>query len=86
LLKASQPTFISQQGIFIHMNTTRILDQLLDNNPNRYELVLKVAQRAKQIKNETRDQQRATNAVIQALQMVAAEGDGTIFISSDYKI
>ena len=68
------------------MNTTRILDQLLDNNPNRYELVLKVAQRAKQIKNETRDQQRATNAVIQALQMVAAEGDGTIFISSDYKI
>jgi DNA-directed RNA polymerase omega subunit len=67
------------------MSTTRILDHLLEKNPNRYELVLKVAQRAKQIKNETREQQRATNAVIQALQMVAAEGDGTIFISSDFK-
>jgi DNA-directed RNA polymerase subunit K/omega len=63
------------------MSTTRILDQLLDNHPNRYELVLKVAQRAKQIKNETREQHKATNAVIQALQMVAAEGDGTILIS-----
>ena len=69
------------------MSTTRILDQLLEKHPNRYELVLKVAQRAKQIKQETRDQQKATNAVIQALQMVAAEGDGTIFISpSDYKL
>ena len=69
------------------MSTTRILDQLLKDNVNRYELVLRVAQRAKQIKNETRDQQKATNAVIQALQMVAAEGDGTILIStSDYKM
>jgi DNA-directed RNA polymerase subunit K/omega len=63
------------------MSTTRILDQLLENHNNRYELVLKVAQRAKQIKNETKDQHKATNAVIQALQMVAAEGDGTILIS-----
>ncbi|MBX9879230.1 MAG: DNA-directed RNA polymerase subunit omega [Candidatus Obscuribacterales bacterium] len=63
------------------MNTTRILDRLLDKHENRYELVLKVAQRAKQIKNETREQQKVTNAVIQALQMVAAEGDGTILIS-----
>lgn len=63
------------------MSTTRILDQLLDQHPNRYELVLKVAQRAKQIKNETREQHKATNAVIQALQMVAAEDDGTILIS-----
>lgn len=63
------------------MSTTRILDQLLEKYPNRYELVLKVAQRAKQIKNETREQHRVTNAVIQALQMVAAEGDGTILIS-----
>jgi DNA-directed RNA polymerase subunit K/omega len=69
------------------MSTTRILDQLLDKDTNRYELVLKVAQRAKQIKNETRDQHKATNAVIQALQMVAAEGDGTILISpSGYAI
>lgn len=68
------------------MSTTRILDQLLEKYPNRYELVLKVAQRAKQIKNETREQQKATNAVIQALQMVAAEGDGTILISpSEYR-
>ncbi len=63
------------------MSTTRTLDQLLENFPNRYELVLKVAQRAKQIKIETREQTKATNAVIQALQMVAAEGDGTILIS-----
>lgn len=63
------------------MNTTRILDQLLQHTINRYELVLKVAQRAKQIKAEMRDQPKATNAVIQALQMVAAEGDGTILIS-----
>lgn len=64
------------------MSTTRILDQLLDKETNRYELVLKVAQRAKQIKTETRDQHKATNAVIQALHLVAAEGDGTIMIST----
>lgn len=63
------------------MSTTRILDQLLEDHSNRYELVLKVAQRAKQIKSESKDQLKATNAVIQALQMVAAEGDGTILIS-----
>ncbi|MBZ0187563.1 MAG: DNA-directed RNA polymerase subunit omega [Candidatus Obscuribacterales bacterium] len=63
------------------MSTTNILDQLLDENTNRYELVLKVAQRAKQIKTESREQAKTTNAVIQALQMVAAEGDGTILIS-----
>jgi DNA-directed RNA polymerase subunit K/omega len=63
------------------MSTTRILDQLLKENVNRYELVLRVAQRAKQIKNETREQHKTANAVIQALQMVAAEGDGTILIS-----
>ena len=69
------------------MSTTNILDQILDENTNRYELVLKVAQRAKQIKNESREQAKTTNAVIQALQMVAAEGDGTIFISpSGYQI
>lgn len=69
------------------MSTTRILDQLLDQYPNRYELVLKVAQKAKQIKHETRDQSRVTNPVIQALQMVAAENDGTILISpGDYLI
>lgn len=69
------------------MSTTNILDQILDENTNRYELVLKVAQRAKQIKNESREQAKTTNAVIQALQMVAAEGDGTILISpSGYQI
>lgn len=69
------------------MSTTNILDQILDENTNRYELVLKVAQRAKQIKTESRDQAKTTNAVIQALQMVAAEGDGTILISpSGYQI
>ncbi|MBK9142264.1 MAG: DNA-directed RNA polymerase subunit omega [Candidatus Obscuribacterales bacterium] len=69
------------------MSTTNILDQLLDENTNRYELVLKVAQRAKQIKNESREQAKTTNAVIQALQMVAAEGDGTILISpSGYQL
>ena len=69
------------------MSTTRILDQLMDSHPNRYELVLKVAQRAKAIKTESRDQHKATNAVIQALQMVAAEDDGTILISpSGYQI
>ncbi len=69
------------------MSTTRILDHLFEKYPNRYELVLKVAHRAKQIKNECRDQQHTTNEVIQALQMVAAEGDGTIFISpaSNYR-
>lgn len=70
------------------MSTTNILDQILDDNTNRYELVLKVAARAKQIKNDSRDQQmQTTNAVIQALQMVAAEGDGTILISpSGYQL
>ena len=63
------------------MSTTRILDQLLKENVNRYDLVLKVAQRAKVIKTESREQAKTANAVIQALQMVAAEGDGTILIS-----
>ncbi len=63
------------------MNTTRILDQLLNKDTNRYELVLKVAQKAKQIKNETSESHKTTNAVIQALQMVAAEDDGMILIS-----
>jgi DNA-directed RNA polymerase subunit K/omega len=63
------------------MNTTRILDQLLGKDTNRYELVLKVAQKAKQIKNETSESHKTTNAVIQALQMVAAEDDGMILIS-----
>lgn len=76
-----------QRHLGLQMSTTRILDQLLDKDTNRYELVLKVAQRAKQIKNETRDQHKATNAVIQALQMVAAENDGNILISpSGYAI
>ncbi len=64
------------------MSTTNILDQLLDESTNRYELVLRVAQRAKQIKNESREQHKTVNSVIQALQMVAAEGDGTILIST----
>jgi DNA-directed RNA polymerase subunit K/omega len=77
----------TQRHLGLQMSTTRILDQLLDKDTNRYELVLKVAQRAKQIKNETRDQHKATNAVIQALQMVAAENDGNILISpSGYAI
>ena len=63
------------------MSTTVILNQLLKDGVNRYELVLRVAQRAKQIKTETREQHKSVNAVIQALQMVAAEGDGTILIS-----
>ena len=63
------------------MSTTVSLDQLLKDGVNRYELVLRVAQRAKQIKTETREQHKSVNAVIQALQMVAAEGDGTILIS-----
>ena len=63
------------------MSTTRILDQLLKENVNRYDLVLKVAQRAKVIETESREQAKTANAVIQALQMVAAEGDGTILIS-----
>ncbi len=79
--------YVRQRHLGLQMSTTRILDQLLDKDTNRYELVLKVAQRAKQIKNETRDQHKATNAVIQALQMVAAENDGNILISpSGYAI
>ncbi len=68
------------------MSTTHILDQLLTEDVNLYELVLKVSQKAKQIKSETRELPKNANAVIQALQMVAAEGDGTILISnSGYK-
>jgi len=63
------------------MSTTRILDQLLKKVHNRYELVFEGGTTRQANQNETLDQPKATNAVIQALQMVAAEGDGTILIS-----
>lgn len=54
----------------------KLTAELLHESENKYELVLKVAQLAKQIKDETKNQEGTTNAVIQSLQEIAAQRDG----------
>jgi len=60
----------------------KLLGELLEEADNRYDLVLKVAALAKQIKDETREIQHTTNPVIQALQEIAAQRDGTLLVDS----
>jgi DNA-directed RNA polymerase subunit K/omega len=62
------------------MNT--LLADLLDQASNKYELVLKVAALAKQIKDETRNMEGTTNPVLQALQEIAAQNDGMLLVNS----
>ena len=62
------------------MSMNKILSDLFEEADNRYELVLKVAQLAKQIKEETKELEGTTNPVIQSLQEIAAQRDGTLLV------
>lgn len=58
----------------------KAFSELIDKAENKYDLVLKVASLAKQIKDETRDLEGTTNCVIQALQEIAAQNDGMMLV------
>lgn len=64
------------------MSMNKLLGDLLEEADNRYELILKVSQLAKQIKDETKELEGTTNPVIQALQEIAAQRDGTLLVDS----
>ena len=65
------------------MTIIKLLGDLLEEAENRYDLVLKVADLAKQIKDETKEiEGGTTNPVIQALQEIAAQRDGTLLVDS----
>ena len=61
---------------------SRLMGDLMGEAGNKYDLVLRVAQLAKQIKEETRGTEQTTNPVIQALQEIAAQRDGTLLVDS----
>ena len=60
----------------------RLLGDLLENADNRFDLVLEVSKLAKQIKDETKELEGTTNPIIQALQEMAAQSDGTMLFSA----
>ena len=60
----------------------RLLGELIDNSDNRFDLVLEVSKLAKQIKEETKELEGTTNPIIQALQEIAAQTDGTMLFST----
>lgn len=60
----------------------KLLSDLLEEAENRYDLVLRVSGLAKQIKEETKELEGTTNPVIQALQEIAAQRDGTLLVDS----
>ena len=64
------------------MSINKLLGDLLEEAENRYELVLRVSGLAKQIKDETKELEGTTNPVIQALQEIAAQRDGTLLVDS----
>ena len=62
------------------MTMNKLLSDLIEEAGNKYELVLKVSSLAKQIKDETKEADGTTNPVIQALQEIAAQRDGTLLV------
>lgn len=62
------------------MSMNRLLSDLLEEAENKYDLVLRVAQLAKQIKDETKELEGTTNPVIQALQELSAQRDGMLLV------
>ena len=64
------------------MSINKTLSDLLEDSQNRYETVLEVALLAKQIKDETKEHPGTTNPVIQAVQEIAAQSDGTLLVNS----
>ena len=64
------------------MSISQTQSDLLESAENKYEAVLYIAQLAKQIKDETKELQGTTNPVIQAIQEIAAQNDGTLLVNS----
>ena len=64
------------------MTINKLLSDLLEESENRYDLVLRIAQLAKQIKEETKEIEGTTNPVIQSIQEIAAQSDGTLLVNS----
>ena len=64
------------------MTMNKLLSELLEEAENKYDLVIRVAQLAKQIKEETKEVEETTNPVIQSLQEIAAQRDGTMLVDS----
>ena len=64
------------------MTINKLLCDLLEEAENRYDLVLKTSLLAKQIKEETKELDGTTNPVIQAIQEIAAQSDGTLLVDS----
>lgn len=64
------------------MTINKLLCDLLEDAENRYTLVLETAQLAKQIKEETKELDGTTNPVIQSIQEIAAQSDGTLLVDS----
>ena len=64
------------------MAINKLLGDLLEEADNRYDLVLRVAALAKQIKEETKEIEGTTNPVIQSIQEIAAQSDGTLLVNS----
>ena len=62
------------------MTMNKLLSDLIEEAGNKYELVLKVSSLAKQIKDETKEADGTTNPVIQALQEISAQRDGTLLV------
>lgn len=62
------------------MSMNQLMSDLITEAENRYDLVLKVADLAKQIKDETKELEGTTNPVIQALQEISAQRDGTMLV------
>lgn len=60
----------------------QLLSGLIQEAENKYDLVLKVAKLAKEIKNETKELEGTTNPVTQALQEIAAQNDGMLLVDS----
>ena len=60
----------------------KLLSDILEGSDNRYEAVLETARLAKQIKEETKELEGTTNPVIEALQEIAAQQDGTLLVNS----
>lgn len=64
------------------MSMNKLLSDLFEQAENRYDLVLRVSVLAKQIKDETKELEGTTNPVIQALQEIAAQRDGTLLVDT----
>ena len=64
------------------MTINKLLCDLLEEANNRYDLVLRIAGLAKQIKEETKEADGTTNPVIQSIQEIAAQSDGTLLVDS----